>query len=183
MLYITKIETNELIRGLQNKSEEAFTVLYDDYSAALFGIAFKIVNNKTIAEDLLQDVFVKIWTHIDMYDADKGTLFTWMLNITRNTCKDYFRTKQYGYQSHISQADLEDIPIKNMPQATSYQEESWELQLLTQKLDPKYKEIIDLVYIYGYSQEQVAEKLTIPLGTVKTRSRDALKQLRHIYSL
>ncbi len=183
MLYVTKIETNELIISLQNKNEGAFTILYDDYSAALFGTAFKIVNNKTIAEELLQDVFVKIWKHIDTYDAAKGTLFTWMLNITRNTCKDYFRTKHYGYQSLIAQEDLEDIPIKNMPQATSYQEESWELQLLTQKLEPKYKEIIDLVYIYGYSQEQVAEQLNIPLGTIKTRSRDALKQLRNIYSL
>jgi RNA polymerase sigma-70 factor, ECF subfamily len=183
MLYVTKIETNELIIGLRNKSEEAFTVLYDDYSAALFGIAFRIVRNKTIAEELLQDVFVKIWKHIDTYDATKGTFFTWILNITRNTCKDYFRTKHYGYQSLIAQEDLNDIPIKNMPQATSYQEESWELQLLTQKLEPKYKEIIDLIYIYGYSQEQVAEKLNIPLGTVKTRSRDALKQLRNIYSL
>ncbi len=183
MVYVNKTDTNELVLGLQNKSEEAFTILYDDYSSALFGVAFKIVNNKTIAEELLQDAFVKIWKHIDMYDATKGTLFTWMLNITRNTCKDYFRSKHYGYQSLISQEDLDDIPSKYMPQATSYEEESWELQQLTQKLEPKYKEIIDLVYIFGYSQEQVAEKLNIPLGTVKTRSRDALKQLRYIYSL
>jgi RNA polymerase sigma-70 factor, ECF subfamily len=183
MLYLIKMETNELVIGLQNKSEEAFSVLYDDYSAALFGIAFKIVKNKTAAEELLQDVFVKIWKHIDTYDATKGTLFTWMLNITRNTCKDYFRTKHYHYQSLIVQEELDDIPSKYMPQSTSYQAESWEMQQLTQKLVPKYKEIIDLIYIYGYSQEQVAEKLNIPLGTVKTRSRDALRQLREIYTL
>jgi RNA polymerase sigma-70 factor, ECF subfamily len=183
MLYLAKIETNELVIGLQNKSEEAFSVLYDDYAAALFGIVFKIVRNKAIAEELLQDVFVKIWKHIDAYDATKGTLFTWMLNITRNTCKDYFRTKHYHYQTLIVQDELDGISSKYMPQSSNYQAESWEMQLLTQKLLPKYKEIIDLVYIYGYSQEQVAEKLKIPLGTVKTRSRDALRQLRDIYTL
>lgn len=183
MLYVNKIETNELVIGLQNKSEEAFSVLYDDYAAALFGIAFKIVRNKMTAEELLQDVFVKIWKHIDTYDATKGTLFTWMLNITRNTCKDYFRTKHYHYQTLIVQEELNDIPSEYIPQATSYQAENWEMQQLTQKLPPKYKEIIDLLYIYGYSQEQIAQKLNIPLGTVKTRSRDALRQLRNIYTL
>jgi RNA polymerase sigma-70 factor, ECF subfamily len=183
MYCITTIATNELVIGLQNKSEEAFSLLYDDYSAVLFGIAFKIVKNKTVAEEILQDVFVKIWKHIDLYDITKGTLFTWMLNITRNTCKDYFRSKHYQYQTLMVQEELDEIPSKYMPQSTSYQAESWEMQQLTQKLAPKYKEIIDLVYIFGYSQEQVAEKLNIPLGTVKTRSRDALKQLRHIYTI
>jgi RNA polymerase sigma-70 factor, ECF subfamily len=183
MLYLIKMETNELVIGLQNKSEAAFSVLYDDYADALFGIAFKIVKNKTAAEELLQDVFVKIWKHIDSYDATKGTLFTWMLNITRNTCKDYFRTKKYHYQTLIVQEELDDIPSKYMPQSSNYEAESWEMQQLTQKLAPKYKEIIDLVYIYGYSQEQVAEQLNIPLGTVKTRSREALRQLREIYTL
>jgi RNA polymerase sigma-70 factor, ECF subfamily len=183
MLYVVKMETNELIIGLQNKSEAAFSVLYDDYAVVLFGIAFKIVKNKTTAEELLQDVFVKIWKHIDTYDATKGTLFTWMLNITRNTCKDYFRTKKYHYQTLIVQEELADIPSKYLPQSNSYEVESWEMQQLTQKLAPKYREIIDLVYIYGYSQEQVAEQLNIPLGTVKTRSREALRQLREIYTL
>jgi RNA polymerase sigma factor (sigma-70 family) len=179
MIYVTKMDTNELVVAIQNRSEEAFCILYDDYAAALFGITYKIVNNKTVAEELLQDVFVKIWKHIDMYDAAKGTLFTWMLNITRNTCKDYFRSKGYRYQTIEVQRELDDIPIKYMPQSSSYQEEGWEMLHLTQKLEPKYKEIIDLVYIYGYSQEQVAEQLNLPLGTVKTRSRAALNQLRY----
>jgi RNA polymerase sigma factor (sigma-70 family) len=183
MLYTTKTDTNKLVIGLQNKSDDAFSVLYDDYAATLFGIAFKIVKSKTAAQEILQDVFVKIWKHIDMYDATKGTLFTWMLNITHNTCKDYFRTKHYQYQTLIVQDSLDDIPIKYMPQSVSCEVASWEMQQLTQKLLPKYREIIDLVYIYGYSQEQVSEILNIPLGTVKTRSRDALKQLRGIYTL
>lgn len=180
MLSVTKMDPNELVIAIQNRSEEAFCILYDDYAAALFGIAYKMVNNKTAAEELLQDVFVKIWKHIDMYDATKGTLFTWMLNITRNTCKDYFRSKGYRYQTLVVQEELDAIPSRYMPQSSSYQEETWEMQQMTQKLEPKYKEIIDLIYIYGHSQEQVAKQLNLPLGTVKTRSRAALKQLRYI---
>ena len=183
MLYVSKMSPSELVIGLQNKSEKAFSALYDAYSASLFGVALRIVNNQTIAEEMLQDVFVKIWKHIDTYDAEKGTLFTWMLNITRNTCKDYFRSKQYNYQKIIAQEELDHIPSKYVPQTTSNQAEIHDLDLLTQKLEPKYKDIIDLVYVFGYSQEQVSEKLNLPLGTVKTRSRVALKRLRYSYML
>lgn len=180
MQYVSKMPTNDLVIGLQNKSEEAFSVLYDDYAAALLGVAFKIVNNKSVSEELLQDVFLKIWKHIDTFDASKGTLFTWMLNITRNSCKDYFRSKRYKYQTLIVPEELDSIPIQYRTQTSGNPEESMDLQLLMQGLEPKYKDIIDLVYISGYSQEQVSEQLNLPLGTIKTRSRAALKQLRAI---
>jgi RNA polymerase sigma-70 factor, ECF subfamily len=183
MFYVTETKTNELIVGLQNKSEAAFSTLYDDYASALLSVTFRIVKNQTVAEELLQDVFIKIWKHIDTYDATKGTLFTWMLNIAQNTCKDYFRSKQYHYQTLLAQNGLDIVPSTCMPQTVCYQEETHDLPRLIQSLDPKYRQIIDLVYIYGYSQEQVSEKLDIPLGTVKTRSRMALKQLRYIYTL
>lgn len=175
--------TSELVIGLQNRSEEAFSVLYDDYAAALLGVAFRIVQNKGASEELLQDVFVKIWKHIDTYDATKGTLFTWMLNITRNSCKDYFRSKHYKYQALLVQEELDSITMQFRPQTTNSPEENLDLQLIMEGLEPKYKDIIDLVYIAGFSQEQVAEKLNVPLGTIKTRSRAALKQLRNSYTL
>ncbi len=183
MAFVTEIETQELIASLQKRDEAAFSLLYDAYSSVLFGVAFRIVDNKSIAEELFQDVFVKIWRHIDSYDARKGTLFTWMFNITRNTCKDYLRSKQYRYQKMMAQEGLDYISSKYMPQTASNEGENFDLQLLVLDLEPKYKEIIDLVYIFGYSQEQVSQKLNLPLGTVKTRSRIALKRLRDIYML
>lgn len=178
MQHASKISISELVIGLQNRSEESFSVLYDDYAAALLGVAFRLVKNKGASEEILQDVFVKIWKHIDTYDEAKGTLFTWMLNITRNCCKDYFRSKRYKYQTLLVQEELDSIPIHYRPKTTSNPEESVDLQLIMEALEPKYKDIIDLVYIAGYSQEQVAKKLKLPLGTIKTRSRAALKLLR-----
>jgi RNA polymerase sigma-70 factor (ECF subfamily) len=181
MLTTHKIDTKELVIELQNKRASAFAVLYDHYAPALLGIAYKIVKDKTIAEEILKDVFVKIWKHIDTYDATKGTLFTWMLNITQNTCKDYFRSKQYKYQQFIAESAVEDIGGNYIPSVNNNPESNIDYQIFMQKIEPKYKDIIDLVYIYGYSQEQVAEKLKVPLGTVKTRTRAALKQLRNYF--
>ena len=183
MHYFSKMDTNQLIRGLKNKDIAAFSILYDNYAGSLLGVAFKIVNNKVVSEEILQDVFIKIWKNIDSYNTTKGSLFTWMLNITRNTCKDYFRSKHYQYQTRISEEEVDRIPSEYVPQITNNQEDRLDVDLLMGTLEPKYKEIIDLVYIHGYSQEQVSEKLNLPLGTVKTRSRTALKQLRYSYML
>lgn len=176
-----KMNTKELVIELQNKQAFAFSVLYDDYAPALLGIAFKIVKDKTIAEEVLQDVFVKIWKHIDTYDASKGTLFTWMLNITQNTCKDYFRSKQYKYQQLIDESPMENVGGNFIPHTTNIPENSIDYHILMQKIEPKYKDIIELAFVYGYTQEQIAEKLKVPLGTVKTRSRAALRQLRNYF--
>lgn len=181
MIYQNEVETSELIIGLQTKSKAAFSNLYDNYAAALYGVTYRMVHNREIAEELLQDIFIKIWARIDTYNPTKGTLFTWMLNITRNTCKDYFRSKHYHYQTLVSENDLEHLNISDTAQ-TTYQDENIDLFQLTQNLDLKYKEIIDLVYIYGYTQEEASKMLKIPIGTIKTRSRIAIKALRDLYS-
>jgi RNA polymerase sigma-70 factor, ECF subfamily len=182
MKYLTETETSELVIRLQTKNTAAFADLYDSFAAALYGVTYRMVRNKEIADELLQDAFVKIWLHIDTYNASKGTLFTWMLNITRNTCKDYFRSKRHHYQILVSADGLEQIDFTCNMAHVSYQDESRDLYQLTQSLELKYKEVIDLVYIYGYSQEDVSKMLNIPLGTVKTRSRNALKVLRELYN-
>lgn len=182
MIYQDQLEKTSLIFLLRNKNQESFSNLYDSYSRALYGVTFKMVNDKELAEDILQEVFIKIWEHIDKYDSSKGTLFTWMINITRNSCRDYFRSKHYQIQKLISENSIESINTDNKKPHVTYQDENYELRELTQRLGSKYKEIIDLVYIFGYSQEEVSTMLDLPLGTIKTRSRTAIKILRELYS-
>lgn len=181
MTYVTATETTELINNLRAKSEAAFADLYDAYAAVLFGAALRIVNNKAVAEELFQDAFVKVWRNIDSYDSEKGSLFTWMLHITKNTCKDYLRSGQNRYRTLMAPIGLDQLSNKYMPQTTANPVETLDLHQQVQKLAPKYKDIIDLVYVLGYSQEQVSKELNLPLGTVKTRSRAALKQLKRLY--
>jgi RNA polymerase sigma-70 factor (ECF subfamily) len=182
MIYPDQLETTDLISLLKNKNQESFSALYDSYSRALYGVTFKMVQDSDVAKDILQEVFIKIWNHSDKYDSHKGTLFNWMLNITRNSCRDYFRSKHYCIQKLVSENSLEKVNIGNNDFYLTYQEENGELYGLTQSLDTKYKEIIDLVYIYGYSQQEVSQMLNLPLGTVKTRSRTAIKILRELYN-
>jgi RNA polymerase sigma-70 factor, ECF subfamily len=182
MTTLTELETGIPVTGIKFGSEDAFADLYNNYAAALFGICIKLVRCKATAEDLLQEIFVKIWKHIYTYDALKGTLFTWMLNIARNTCIDYLRSKQHRQRMQVSEHGLEYTGVDIAAGHIVYKEESSDMQQFTQKLEPKYKEVIDLVYIYGYTQDEVSQMLNLPLGTVKTRCRMAIQQLRNMYT-
>lgn len=171
-------DTSQLPDLLKLKSSEAFASLYDNFSPALYGVICKMVQNTSTGEELLQDVFVKIWKNIDRYDAAKGTLFTWMLNITRNTCIDYLRSSRHKQQMQLNGAPPEYTAFGA---ELNYNPENSELRGLALKLEHKYRQIIDLVYFWGYSQEEVSQMLNIPLGTVKTRSRHGLQELRNLY--
>lgn len=167
----------ELIALLKSKDAGAYSLLYDNYSAALFGIISKVVSAEEIAEDILQDVFVKIWKNIENYDASKGRLFTWMLNIARNTAIDYSRSKQSKMDGKLR--DLENSRYEVNKQS-SLQSNTDFIGVKEQvaKLKEDYRVLIDMLYFEGYTQEDAAKELNIPLGTVKTRIRAAIVKLR-----
>ena len=96
-----KYSEEELIQLLKSADQSAFSYLYDHYSGALYGVIFKIIGERALAEDILQEAFVKIWSNFSSYDSSKGRLFTWMLNITRNLTIDTLRSKSYKKQSKI----------------------------------------------------------------------------------
>jgi RNA polymerase sigma-70 factor, ECF subfamily len=171
------ITTPDLVGLLQQKSREGFHELYERYSASLYGIICKIVSDTVTAEDILQDVFVKVWKHIDAYSAEKGSFFTWLLNITRYTAIDYLRSKQH--KQHLkNQSSTDNEYIQEAVYTMGHSNDS-QLRGLVAKLEPKYRQVIDLVYFWGYTQEEVSKILDIPLGTVKTRSRMGLQLLRN----
>ena len=183
MIVLDKIDIDDLIVQLKARKKYAFSVLYDNYAPALLGIATKIVRDQQVGEDVLQEVFVKIWRNINTYDTARGTLFTWMFNITRNASKDYLRSKKYQDQLRIAGNGLESVDSFYPSGPSNYQDEYFEILGIIQKLDAKYRELIDLVYIYGYTQIEVAQMLNIPLGTVKTRCRAACQQLRRYFEI
>jgi len=171
----------ELIIALQNNKKEAFEYLYDRYSPALYGIIMKIVKDEEKAADVMQDAFLKIWKNIGGYSAEKGTLFTWMLNVSRNTAIDRLRVdlkKQKVISlDHVHEADLAPGMIFNPLPSTL------DIRAIVQRLLPEKSILIDLVYFQGYTHEEVSEKLSLPLGTVKSRIRRALAELRSIFGV
>ena len=166
-------EEHELVSSLRQKNEEAFSYLYKHYSGALYGVIKQIVTDAELGNDVLQETFVNIWRRIDSYDETKGRLFTWMLNIARNAAIDKTRSK--GFQQSQRQIPLDGDVIQPSVRPGV---DDYGLKRLILKLKDEQRLLIDLSYFQGYTHEQIATALHIPLGTVKTRIRSALTQLR-----
>jgi RNA polymerase sigma-70 factor (ECF subfamily) len=174
-----KYSEEELVVNLRNKDQQAFSYLYDNYAGALNGIIYRMVEDKELAEDILQEVFVKIWSNFSMYDKTKGRLFTWMVNITRNLTIDTLRSKGYKKQQKIS-ADENSVSSFTANKVVADSFDAIGLGNHLSKLKPELKSIIDLAYFKGYTQDEIAKETGIPLGTVKTRMRSAIIELRKI---
>ena len=175
-----KIEEKELVIRLKQKDTFAFSILYESYKSVLYGIIMKIVKTDPPASDVIQDAFLKIWNKIEHYDASKGSLFTWLLNITRNTGIDRIRSEEY--KRTTGSFDISS-PALNLSETTfsMFNPENIGIKEIVNKLKPEQTQIIDLIYFQGFSQAEVAEALNIPLGTVKTRVRAAITHLRTVF--
>ncbi len=175
-----RMTEEQLVETLRQGSQEAFSYLYDNYSQTLYGVVYRMVNDEDTAQDILQDSFVKIWKNIANYDESKGRLYTWMLNVARNQCIDTMRSK--AYQNSQKNQNVEDaVHAVDKSNRTVQNPEIIGLKQQVMALKKDQRELIDLVYFNGYTQEQAAKHLNIPAGTVKTRIRAALLQLRKVY--
>jgi RNA polymerase sigma-70 factor (ECF subfamily) len=171
------MQPDELILQLKKQNEAAFSQIYDMYSENIFGIINNIVKDVEIAEEVLQDVFIKVWNKSDSYSADKGRFFTWLLNISRNAAIDKVRSK--AYKNKLKNFDFDDFSffIKDDMDLDS-QSDGYGLRKFVDKLKPMCVKLIDLLFFKGYTQKEVSETLDIPLGTVKSRNRSCLNSLR-----
>jgi RNA polymerase sigma factor (sigma-70 family) len=171
-----KYSEHELVALLKAQSNDAFNYLYDNYSGALFTIINQIVPDKETASDVLQEVFVNIWKKIDMYDAAKGRLFTWMLNIARNASIDKVRSK--GYRDSFKNQSISENEGGGISVSVNETTSDVGLKKMLTTLKEEYRTLIDLSYFQGFTHDEISKILGIPLGTVKTRIRTALSQLR-----
>ena len=136
-----------------------------------------MVENRELSEDILQEAFIKIWNNFHSYDKSKGRLFTWMINLTRNLTIDTLRSKSYKKQTKIS---ADENAVSNIQDSNSGIERFDSVGLVKQlsNLKPDQKLIIDLAYFNGFTQDEISKQLNIPLGTVKTKMRSAILELR-----
>lgn len=173
----TTYREGELVALLRKRDEKAFGYLYDNYSGALYGIINSIIPDRETANDTLQDVFLNIWKKIDSYDSQKGRLFTWMLNVARNAAIDKIRSK--GYQESLKNQPIpENVDTGISAAVAGPRVDDVGLKKVLGRLKTEQRVLIDLSYFQGFTHEEIARALDIPLGTVKTRIRSALTQLR-----
>ncbi len=165
------------IARLQQQDQTVIGELYDAYSGALYGVVLRIVQSPEIAQQVLQDTFVKVWRNGAAYDTSKGRLFTWLVNIARNTAIDATRTAHFQRSRKTDSLDT----LVHSPGGTAVHPEHIGVREVVGRLDEKYRLLIDLMYFQGYTQEEAAEETGIPLGTVKTRLRYAIGELRRMF--
>ena len=169
-----------LIESLLLRKQQGAEALYSMYSASLMGIISRVITEKEIAEDVLQETLVKIWNSIPQYNATKGRLFTWMVNVARNMAIDKVRSKDF--RNHSKNQDLDNhVNAYDEKSNTIYKPEHLGLKDLVGNLKPDQQKIVDLIYFKGYTHVEVSDELEIPLGTVKTRLRMGIIELRKYF--
>ncbi len=170
-------QESELVMLLKQRQESAFSYLYDHYSASLYAVIASIVPDRELSNDILQEVFVKIWRQIETYDTTKGRLFTWMLNVARNASIDAVRSK--NYQQSQQNRELTET-VYETGGSTNTNTDNIGLRKIVHKLKEEYRVLVELSYFEGFTQDEISKMLKIPLGTVKTRLRTALIQLKQV---
>lgn len=181
MTTIATYTEGELISLLKAKSREGFDYLYKQYSAALYGVIRKVISDEETARDVLQESFVKIWNNIEKFDPSKGRLYTWMLNLSRNSAIDKLRSKGEIMKSKIHNSD--DVVYGNeLGGKTEQQTDAIGLRNVVAALKPEYQTIVELAYFKGFTLDEISKATDTPLGTVKTRMRKAMSMLREHYN-
>lgn len=171
------LSEEELVNALKRQDTVAIKALYDMYSGSLLGVISRIIQQTEIAEDLLQETFVKIWNSASSYDSSKGRLFTWMINVARNLAIDKLRSKDFKNSS--KNQDIENnVDFIDEQKKINFNADTLGLKEMVTLLKPEFKDVLDMVYFKGYTHVEAAEELNIPLGTVKTRVRMAILELR-----
>lgn len=164
-----------LVKRLKNKDATALDYLYDHYSEALYGIIYRTLQHQEIAEETLHDVFIKIWDSIESFDASKGTLFTWMYRIARNKAIDARRSRDFKTTDKSDDID----GFVDMFQDSDNKEDYIGLSAVLSEIGKMCKKLVQLNFFMGYSHAEISKNEDMPLGTVKTRLRNCLKDIKH----
>lgn len=148
----------------------------------MYGIILKVVLDEETAQDVMQEGFVKIWNNIAQYDATKGRIYTWMLNICRNAAIDKLRSKGEIMKRKIHKGEHVVDNLANT-RKTEQQTDTIGLRAIVAGLKPDQEAIVELAYYQGFTMDEISKTLNVPLGTVKTRMRAAMQQLRQKFSV
>ncbi|SEF61280.1 RNA polymerase sigma factor [Paenibacillus sp. UNC499MF] len=174
-------EDSQLMRLIAQKQPQALEQLYDRYERPMYSFAYRIVKDSMMAEEVVQELFLRIWNHAERYEDSQGKLSTWMFAIARNIAIDTLRRKQTRTAGQLAEPD-KLLQVADRGRGTEEEVElrfmGEELALAMEDLNEDQKKVIDLIYFKGYTHQEVSRKQEIPLGTVKSRVRLAMKQLK-----
>jgi RNA polymerase sigma-70 factor, ECF subfamily len=161
--------------------EAALSRLYDRYGRTVYGVGLKILGDRSLAEELVQDVFLKVWRSSGTFNPSRASFSTWLYRVTRSAAIDLYRKRAHKVhpipdgESHVLAArDLSAGPQEVVDESWL----SWRVSRALEVLDVPHREVIELAYFGGLSQREISERTGVPLGTVKSRTASAFKSLR-----
>ena len=172
-------EEASLIRRLRERDADALAEMYDRYSRIVFSVVLRIVRDRAVAEDVVQECFLRVWNRISSFDSEKGALGPWILTVARNQALDYVRSTEGRAWSTMVTADTERGSLFcNSEGQLLNAVEIDRVRKAVSKLTDRQRQIIEMAYFEGLTQTEMAERMQQPLGTVKTWMRTALRLLR-----
>ncbi|MGH2829330.1 MAG: sigma-70 family RNA polymerase sigma factor [Actinomycetota bacterium] len=172
----------ELLSGMADGSEDAFVELYRRYSPAAMGLAYRVLGQKMLAEEVLQEVFVSVWRAARGYDPARGRVRTWLMSQIHHRAVDFVRREESQRRRAIIEIS---IPIDDTDAVV---EEGWlasrrsQVRTALESLSAEQQQALTLAYFGGLTQKQISQATGVPLGTVKTRTMAAMRGLRELIS-
>jgi len=173
----TPIE-QQIVSLLKEGDKKAITLLYQNYSDTLFGVISKVISDPDLAQDALQETFIKVWKKAHTYDRKKAKLFTWLYRIAYNTAIDKVRS--------VSNKQSKEVQIENSNvykiTSNSLNQDVIDIKKHLKSIDEKYQIVINALFFEGMTQQEASDELNIPLGTIKSRLKIGLRELKKIYN-
>ena len=169
-----------LLQRVAEGDGDALLLLHKKYVHLVYSMAYRVLGDPSVAEEVTQDVFLKLWQNSQRYDPWRGQFSTWLLSITRFAAIDRLRYEGRRPMTALQHNDVSETTAVDYTQQTAW-EEGQHLRLLFQQLPPEQREIIELAYFGGMTHRDLAEHLHLPLGTVKSRLRLGLQKLRSLW--
>jgi RNA polymerase sigma-70 factor, ECF subfamily len=174
-----RADDSGLVARMQRRDPQALAELYDRYGAVTYSLILRVVRDTGIAEDLVQETFLRVWNRVSGFDAQKGSIGPWLLAVARNRAIDYLRSAG-GRERNAVEYEESDHPSLycDMEKDILASDKARKVKSAIDKLPANHRQVIELAYFEGLSQTEMAERMGQPLGTVKTWVRTALKNLR-----
>ena len=179
-----ELEDRDLLDLIVDGAREALETLYDRYSTAIFSLAVQMLRDAGAEEEVTQDAFLNVWRRASSYRSQRGNVSSWLFSIAHHRAIDEIRRRKRHQQARATgEIDLGNLPADDSTDPvrfTMVQFQRGEIQDALVTLGPEQREVVVLAYYGGLTHTEIADKLSQPLGTVKTRMRLALKKLRHV---
>ncbi|WP_163528293.1 RNA polymerase sigma factor [Halobacillus ihumii] len=168
----------ELYHQMMGGDKQALETIYDKYERLLYSFVMKLSGDQTLAEEVLQEVFIKLWTNKATYDETKGKFSSWIVTITRYTAIDIIRKNKKHAVALEEETDLPEQAGDSTEDLVEWKEQGEKVRRAVKELSNEQKQMVELFYFKGLSQREISETCNLPLGTVKGRLRLAVKHLK-----